>query len=246
MMTTSGSIAMMPYSILRISIWNCYLVLDRICTQREKACPIYSFFRKVVVAFVFFRIVVAVLSPEQKQKKQKARLSICWLVDDQHRVKNSHPNTWNRAGQSQATATSAPWPAQLVAFLFQEIKQENQEISDRALFGNDGPKPACFFHTRVLQTLNLLVLHTRVYRVSNTFLYTRVLDQLVFFILGYTPGYSKPGFYFFHTPYLGTTDTKPACPFHTRVHTQVLPARVLNLLVFFILGYTHGYSQPVY
>ena len=47
-----------------------------------------------MAVFVFFRIVVSVISLEQKyKKKSKGEFSVCWMVHDQHGVKKSHPNT---------------------------------------------------------------------------------------------------------------------------------------------------------
>ena len=56
-------------------------------TNGKPACYIYIS-REVIVALVFFRTVVSVVSLEQKKKKKLRGLSICWLVHDKHRVKN--------------------------------------------------------------------------------------------------------------------------------------------------------------
>ena len=50
------------------------------------------FFRRVMVASVFFRITVSIISLEQKTNKRRGKLSVGWLVHDKRRVKKSPPN----------------------------------------------------------------------------------------------------------------------------------------------------------
>ena len=104
-MRTSG-ITAMTNSILRVSIWIFNLVFEpHVPTkiQRLPACLSFSFlFRHVMVAFVFFRIVVSVISIEEQQKNKQKRQALNLLV-----------GAWSTPCQkitSQYVILSGAWP----------------------------------------------------------------------------------------------------------------------------------------
>ena len=72
--------------------------LNRMHTQTGSLpcdAPGGFFFRQVLVAFVFFRIDVSLISlGHKKRRKNKRQVSIYCLVHVQHRVKKSHRNTY--------------------------------------------------------------------------------------------------------------------------------------------------------
>ena len=88
--TRASGITAMPRSILRTrsetftSYWN------RMCTQMESLTFYFVFFGQVVVAFVFFSD--RCIDHISRTTPPPGRLSVFWVVHDQHRVKTSHPN----------------------------------------------------------------------------------------------------------------------------------------------------------
>ena len=108
----------MPRSISRVSIWNLEILtsyLNCMCKRRH-SLPLLAllfFFRQVTVVFVFFRLVVSVVSLEQKKRKRgRGGLSIFglgWLVHQKHPWRRAHPNTssWTK----QRLCQHPNWPA---------------------------------------------------------------------------------------------------------------------------------------
>ena len=107
----------MPRSILIISIWNLTSYLKRMCAQTESRAFLFLFFSRRLLAFLqFLDIYIGHTSRTRKKKKEKKkeRLSVCWFVHNQHRVKKSHPNALCWAGHGQSNSLAVTCLAQLV------------------------------------------------------------------------------------------------------------------------------------
>ena len=94
-----GASSAMPRSILRFSPWIFEILtsyLDCMCKLTEGQ-PFFCVRQVMAAVVVIFRIVILVI---RSRTKKKARLSVCWLVHDQHHVKK----------HTQAHKIERAWP----------------------------------------------------------------------------------------------------------------------------------------
>ena len=63
-----------------------------------------------------------------EQKPEQRRLSICWLVHNQLRMKKLHLNSKYRRGRSPSTALAVAWLAQLVCVLWLRVWHVNEKL----------------------------------------------------------------------------------------------------------------------
>ena len=102
---------------------TCASCLNRMCTQME-SLPLFIVFLsdKLWSILFFLRLVVSVISLELKQKINKGAgfPFVAWCMMNTVSKNNIHILELERGmGHGQATAVSAPWPAQLVGPTFQ-------------------------------------------------------------------------------------------------------------------------------
>ena len=67
--------------------------LNRMCTQTESLLCFCFFFHENYGHFWIFSDLYISHISRTKQKRKKSRLSVCWLMHDQHRVKTPRENT---------------------------------------------------------------------------------------------------------------------------------------------------------
>ena len=105
----------MPRSLLRIWIWILASCLNRKREQTEKLPEKLGGVQRSYRRFrIFSDRCIGHISFVPKKKKNSGRLSICWFMHDENRVKISPPNSSYWAGHGQSSALATPRLAQLV------------------------------------------------------------------------------------------------------------------------------------